>query len=135
MTTDTPPRPHPDPVIEMGRTLGRVAHLLPGGGGAPTNPPGQGNGVSRAARAVWLRDQLAALPPPHIGDTTAERIANRQAYGAALARLGAAIEALPDRPRLRDTGGVCRVAMLGLTASSTGGMVAALRNWIARATT
>lgn len=89
----------------------------------------------RARRAEWLRKRLDALPRPYQGDTFDERVAARAAYMAQLAALKAEIEALHDRPRLTDTGTQARVTMLGLTSTSTGGLAAALRNWITRATT
>lgn len=91
--------------------------------------------IMRARRAEWLRQRLDALPLAYVGAMLEERIANRRAYDQALADLRADIAAMQDRPRLTDTGTQARVTMLGLTSTSTGGLAAALRNWITRATT
>ena len=101
---------------------------------APARHPGSLNTASRAERAAWIREQLATLPRP-AGISWPDHGAARLTYRDALDRLRQTIEACTDRPQLIDTGTVTRVSMLGLTATSTAGLEAALRNWITRATT
>jgi len=93
--------------------------------------PAPPRAAARADRARWLRDQIEALPPFDAGDPLGWNRRFREAEAALLRR----IAQLTDRPRVIDTGLAARVTMLGLTATSTGGATAALRNWITRATT
>lgn len=86
----------------------------------------------RRARVAWLREELARLPTPYHGDTADDRIANRRRHEAALDDLTVRLMAQDDAPRLRSTWQGARVEMLGITTTSTGGMAAALRNWITR---
>lgn len=88
------------------------------------------------ARVRWLRDQLDGLPaltgtPNGAGS---EWIARRTRRAQALDALVARLAAMPDRPVVTDgSGAAVRVRMLGITSTSTMGVMGALRNWLVRA--
>mgnify|MGYP000853273783 CR=1 FL=1 len=81
----------------------------------------------RKSAVAWLRDRIEALPPAgSYGDVAATR--RRAALSGLATDLSDAFDA-----RVVENWQGARIAMLGLRASSTMGLVGACQNWIAQA--
>jgi len=81
----------------------------------------------RLGRARWLRARLDRLPKIDVAHLDATRAAHHEAVGKLADRLAAG----PDPARFRHGPLETAVAMMGIRASSTGGLAAALANWCA----
>lgn len=84
-----------------------------------------------AARALWLRGALDALPPFYDPDADLDqRLEMQEAYRKAVNALSTTL--LEQGAGLRHTNNTCQMALLGVRVSCTAGLVGACKNWLTR---